>query len=148
MEENLLKTLELLEASFKSTESNKQKEIFEKLKELSQDRQTHINVLLKALSINIYNNFNISLELHKSIAIYLKNYIQSQINNMNEDEIKEFLNNLLDLIFNSNEYHLNNSVINQTLNNIIKQIITKDSYLSDGKKLDDILIYILIFSKI
>ena len=143
MEENLLKTLELLEASFKSTESNKQKEIFEKLKELSQDRQTHINVLLKALSINIYNNFNISLELHKSIAIYLKNYIQSQINNMNEDEIKEFLNNLLDLIFNSNEYHLNNSVINQTLNNIIKQIITKDSYLSDGKKLDDILIYIL-----
>ena len=143
MEENLLKTLELLEASFKSTESNKQKEIYEKLKELSQDRQQHINILLKALSINIYNNFNISLELHKSIAIYLKNYIQSQINNMNEDEIKEFINALLDLIFNSNEYHLNNSVICQTLNSIIEQIITKDSYLSDGKKLDDILIYIL-----
>ena len=143
MEENLLKTLELLEASFKSTESNKQKEYYEKLKELSQDRQQHINILLKALSINIYNNFNISLELHKSIAIYLKNYIQSQINNMSEDEIKDFMNALLDLIFNSNEYHLSNSVICQTLNNIIEQIITKDSYLSDGKKLDDILIYIL-----
>ena len=51
MEENLLKTLELLEASFKSTESNKQKEIFEKLKELSQDRQT-CNLFKKLYTIS------------------------------------------------------------------------------------------------
>ena len=78
-EDNFLKTLKLLEASFTSTDTNNLQEVQKQLDELSQNKEEYINNLLKALSIDIYNNFKISLNLHKSIAIYLKNFTSKLI---------------------------------------------------------------------
>ena len=124
MTDNFNKTLELLELSLTSKDdNNKQLEISQKLKELSKNKQEHITILIKALSINIYNTFNISLELHESISIYLKNFIQSQLTFMDENEIKDLLYSLFDLMFNSGEPNLNVISINKNLNEIIELVI-------------------------
>ena len=115
MTDNFNKTLELLELSLTSKDdNNKQLEISQKLKELSKNKQEHITILIKALSINIYNTFNISLELHESISIYLKNFIQNQLTFMDENEIS-------------------NSVISKDLYNIIptENIDNHDTTSSD-----------------
>ena len=141
-EDNFLKTLKLLEASFTSTDSNNLQEVQKQLDELSQNKEEYINNLLKALSIDIYNNFKISLNLHKSIAIYLKNFTSKLIKS-NKDEILSFLNTLLDVMFNSGQEHLINSSISQILNNIINQIISTNEFLSDNQNLQNILNLIL-----
>ena len=141
-EDNFLKTLKLLEASFTSTDSNNLQEVQKQLDELSQNKEEYINNLLKALSIDIYNNFKISLNLHKSIAIYLKNFTSKLIKS-NKDEILSFLNTLLDVMFKSGQEHLINSSISQILNNIINQIISTNEFLSDNQNLQNILNLIL-----
>ena len=144
MTDNFNKTLELLELSLTSKDdNNKQLEISQKLKELSKNKQEHITILIKALSINIYNTFNISLELHESISIYLKNFIQSQLTFMDENEIKDLLYSLFDLMFNSGEPNLNVISINKNLNEIIELVITSNAFLSNEKNLDEILSYLL-----
>ena len=138
-EDNFLKTLKLLEASFTSTDTNNIQEIQNQLDALSQNKEEYINNLLKALSIDIYNNFNISLNLHKSIAIYLKNFTFSKLLKSNKEEILTFLNSLLDVMFNSGQEHLINPSISQILNDIINKIISTNEFLNDNQNLTNLL---------
>ena len=72
-QDNFLKTLQLLQSSYSTTNNNELKEINEQLSFLSENTEEHINNLLKGLAVDSFNNFEINSDLHKSIAICLKN---------------------------------------------------------------------------
>ena len=122
-QDNFLKTLQLLQSTYTTSNNNELQEIQKQLSILSENTEEHINNLLRGLSIDSFNNFEINCDLHKSIAICLKNVITSKIEKPNQFDILSVLNSLLNVMLNSNQKDLLNQAINQTLNNVISLII-------------------------
>ena len=138
-QDNFLKTLQLLQSSYTTSNNNELQEIQKQLSILSENTEEHINNLLRGLSIDSFNNFEINCDLHKSIAICLKNVITSKIEKPNQFDILSVLNSLLNVMLNSNQKDLLNQAINQTLNNVISLIISNDVFLKNEKNLEELL---------
>ena len=138
-QDNFLKTLQLLQSSYSTTNNNELKEINEQLSFLSENTEEHINNLLKGLAVDSFNNFEINSDLHKSIAICLKNVITSKIDKPNKFDMLNVLNSLLNVMLNSNQKDLLIQAINQTLNNVVNLIISNDVFMKNEKNLENFL---------
>ena len=138
-QDNFLKTLQLLQSSYSTTNNNELKEINEQLSFLSENTEEHINNLLKGLAVDSFNNFEINSDLHKSIAICLKNVITSKIDKPNKFDMLNVLNSLLNVMLNSNQNDLLIQAINQTLNNVVNLIISNDVFMKNEKNLENFL---------
>ena len=138
-QDNFLKTLQLLQSSYTTSNNNELQEIQKQLSILSENTEEHINNLLRGLSIDSFNNFEINCDLHKSIAICLKNVINSKIQKSSQFDMLTVLNSLLNVMLNSNQKDLLNQAINQTLNNVISLIISNDIFLKNEKNLEEFL---------
>lgn len=114
-EESFKQLLTLLQGTFTKHNTKELKEISNQLMELSLDYKKHISHLLYALTIKNFRGIEISLDLHKSIAIYLKNFINNPKKVvLNMEETKTLIKQIFQISF---EPFLQGAIGNPNINN-------------------------------
>ena len=137
-EMKIIEILKLLEETFHSKDTKKIKEAKNKLSEILKDLNSSIELLFLALSSKAIQGKEITLDIHKSVAIYLKNLFYAQ-KVINSEEAYNYLIKIFDLIFNKSEINPNLTNISiftsfqtmiSTLLSNKKVIEAKDKYIS------------------
>ena len=103
-----------------------------KLNEIFSDLKSSINLLFIALSTKVISGKEISLELHKSVVLFLKNLFM--VNNILEPkEIFSCLNQIFDLIFNKSKDipHLIDNSFVETFVEMIKSLLSSVKLLGN-----------------
>ena len=112
-ESKMIEILKYLEETFSSKDTKKIKEAKNKLAQIFKEMKTSIDLLFQILSTKSISGKEISLDLHKSVSLYLKNILLLQ-KKLEVDVIHDYLIKIFDLIFNKskdNPHLLNNSIM-------------------------------------
>ena len=134
----IIEILKLLEETFHSKDTKKIKEARNKLNEILKDLNNSIELLFLALSSKSIQGKEITLDLHKSVALYLKNLFYAQ-KGINSEDAYNYLIKIFDLIFNKSEInpHLTNVAIFTSFQAMISSLLSnqrvieaKDKYIS------------------
>ena len=134
--------LSLLESSYSCKDSVKLKEISKSIKKYAEKYENFIEYLLKGLSTTFYNNKPISLELHKSMAINLKNVILEKSLDRNDELIYIYIQKIFELFFSTNfNPNLSNESIINIFENIIEFLLKRESIKSYCEDLFKILVH-------
>ena len=131
-EQKLIQMLKLLEETFNSKETKKIREAKDKLKQIFTNIKISLDLLFQALSIKAIQGKEISLDLHKSVAIYLKNLFFNQ-KILTSEEIYNCILKIFDLIFNQSKE--NPHLLSPTILIIFQSIVL--ALLSNQKILED-----------
>lgn len=119
----IIEILKLLQETFKGQDNKKIEESKNKLQQkIVTDLPHGITLLIKALSLSCIDNKQIPLDVHKSVLIYLKNLFLSQIKNINEEQLSNYLLQLFELALNSNK--INQNFNNPIMLNIFQNMVT------------------------
>ena len=134
-EKDLIEILELIEESFQGKDNQKKKEIIFKLESKFKNLKRKISLLIKALSLKIINNKQISLDLYLGIIIYLKNIFSSKdksLEDLNSEELISYIQIFLEIILNTNKINpnLNDSKIFNIIQIIISNIFSFSKLIS------------------
>ena len=132
IESKISEIFSLLEETFKGKDNKKIKEAMVKLNEIFSDLKSSINLLFIALSTKVISGKEISLELHKSVVLFLKN--RFMVNNILEPkEIFSCLNQIFDLIFNKSKDipHLIDNSFVETFVEMIKSLLSSVKLLGN-----------------
>lgn len=133
--------LSLLENSYTSKDTQSVLEITKSINILKDNCANYLDLLFKGLSLNSFNNKQISLDLHKSLAINLKNTITEKKLDMNDDQIFLLLQQILQLFFSDiNNLNLFDKSIINIFENIITILSSRDSVKSHCEELFNILL--------
>lgn len=136
MEGQLGELLSLLETSYSCKDTNKLQEISQLINELSNNFDNYLELLFKGLSLSSFNNKQMTLNLHKSLAINLKNVIMEKMLSLKEEQILNLLQKIFILFFSEK---INPNLLNESIINIFENIITSlsslDSIKSQGENL-------------
>jgi hypothetical protein len=126
--EELYKILSLLEVTYSSTDSSQIKSVQDQLQTYANNLPVFTNLLYKSLFINKIKEKPISLNLHKSAVIYIRNILLKNSNTFKAEEIYHFIKNFSLVLFSweKNE-NLNNSTISTILQNIIHFLLSLES---------------------
>jgi len=133
-EEELLKILSFLEDSH----TVKKKALIDNVKaELSLTSSNilpYIKVIIKGLSISVVKNFEISLELHKSLLIYLKNLLIINQRYINDSDMYECVINICNIMLTvaNNEHNQCDSMV-ILFENLIKTICDNNTMMNINK---------------
>ena len=119
--EQLTQILTLLEETYSSKDSEKIKYAQGQLLSFSANIQVFSSLLYKSLLLSSLNGKPISLDLHKSVVIYLRNILLKNGNELKPEEIFEFLKNICMLFF---SWEKNNNLNNGTITIILQNIVT------------------------
>ena len=106
IQKKILEIYLLLEETFSSKETKKIKEARNKLNEIFKDIKNSVELLFLALSYKTIGGKEIPLDIHKSVAIYLKNIFFAQ-KTFNAEEIYGYILKIFDLIFNRSKENPN-----------------------------------------
>ena len=147
IENQIIELFSLLEETFKGKDNKKIKESMNKLNEIYKKNPSNINILFLALSYKSIAGRELTLNNHKSVALYLKNLLLSK-KNENPEIIFSYLNKIFELIFEKSKEnpYLNNYSIISSFQSIIqnllsfKNMLDKKDYLE--KLFNSILNYI------
>ena len=134
-QETEIKILEIykaLEETFSGKDTKKINEAKNKLNEIFKDVKSAIELLFIALTKRTIAGKEITLDLHKSVLIYLKNLFYSYKNIM-PDDIYNYLMKIFDLIFNKSQE--NQNLMDYSIFSIFQTIIS--FLLSNQKIIDD-----------
>ena len=136
MEGQLGELLSCLEISYSCKDTNKLQEISQLINELSNNFDNYIELLFKGLSLSSFNNKQLTLNLHKSLAINTKNVIMEKILSLNEEQILILLHKIFILFFSEK---INPNLLNESIINIFENVITSlssiESIKSQGENL-------------
>ena len=91
--EELYKILSLLEVTYSSTDSSQIKSVQDQLQTYANNLPVFTNLLYKSLFINKIKEKPISLNLHKSAVIYIRNILLKNSNTFKAEEIYHFIKN-------------------------------------------------------
>ena len=127
---DLIDMLKLLEETFAGNDTKKIDEAKNKLQQKFQNIKYAISLLFQALSIDSIENRKIPENLHKSVAIYLKNIFLRNNESFGEADLISYLQKIIELVLTPNK--VNPNIHNPTIFNVIQIIIT---YLSSSKLL-------------
>ena len=133
-EEELLKILSFLEDSH----TVKKKALIDNIKaELSLTASNivpYIQVIIKGLSISVVKNFEISLELHKSLLIHLKNLLIINQRYINDSDMYECVYNICNIMLTvaNNEHNQCDSMV-ILFENLIKTICDNNTMMNINK---------------
>jgi len=147
IENQIIELFSLLEETFKGKDNKKIKESMNKLNEIYKKNPSNINILFLALSYKSIAGRELTLNNHKSVALYLKNLLLSK-KNENPEMLFFYLNKIFELIFEKSKEnpYLNNYSIISSFQSIIqnllsfKNMLDKKDYLE--KLFNSILNYI------
>ena len=98
-EEQLYQILCLLELTYTSKDTNQIKSAQESLKTFSSNILIFTNLLLKSLFITSIKEKKITLELHKSVVLYLRNVIFKSDQLLKPEELYEIIKQFISAIF-------------------------------------------------
>ena len=121
----LLQILQLLEESYSDHKKRSINEINLQLKTIyEKDFVNYLNCLFSALSLTSIQNNQIPLNLHKSLAIHIKNLVLEKIGVINDQEIFYLCQKILDLFLLSNQKNKNlcNPTIMETFTIIFENL--------------------------
>ena len=140
-DQQLGELLSLLERSYSSKDTKAILDISQSIKQFQDNCGNYLDLLFKGLSLNSFNNKQISLDLHKSLAINLKNTINEKNLELNSDQIFMLLQQILQLFFSSvvNTNLFDKSIIN-IFENIITLLTSRDSIKSHCEEIFTILL--------
>ena len=133
-EEELLKILSFLEDSH----TVKKKALIDNAKaELSLTASNilpYIKIIIKGLSVSIVKNYEISLDLHKSLLIYLKNLLIINQRYINDSDMYECVNNICNIMLTvSNNAHNQCDSMVILFENLIKTICDNNTMMNINK---------------
>ena len=113
--------LSLLENSYTCKDTTKLNETTRLINEFTKNEKLYFDLVFQGLSSTMFNNKEISLDLHKSLSINLKHTIRDKNNDIESSEILILLKKIFELFFSSN---LNPHLTNDSILNIFEYIIT------------------------
>ena len=146
--EMMKKIIQLFNDSFNSKDNQKILEATKELQGLSQNFIQHFEILLKILRLD---EKEVSIDIKKSTAVYLKNLTQSKLKEFSKEDLASILHSLITLVIDSNLTQKTNSTLENIINNLIFTIINTDQIFSNPELLQQILEFLsstLIKSKI
>lgn len=120
-DQRLGELLSLLERSYTCKDTAQLKQISKSITAFSKNYYDYLELLFKGLSLTHFNNSQISLDLHKSLAVNLKNIIIENNKNMKNQEIIAVLQKIFDLFFNTNS---NTNLFKESIISIFEAIIS------------------------
>ena len=113
--------LSLLENSYTCKDTTKLNETTRLINEFTKNEKLYFDLVFQGLSSTMFNNKEIPLDLHKSLAINLKHTIRDKNDGIEVAEIIILLKKIFELFFSSN---LNPHLTNDSIINIFEYIIT------------------------
>ena len=138
--EELSEILTLLQNTFSGSDTKKVDEAKNKLKAKFTDFHKYTSLLFKALSLKSINNQEISLDLHKSVLIYIKTILINNQKELKATELFECINNLVNLLFdetNPNKNLSHHSILD-IIQNIIQILLNTQKIMSEQSYIDKI----------
>ena len=133
-EEQLYQILCLLELTYTSKDTNQIKSAQESLKTFSSNILIFTNLLLKSLFITSIKEKKITLELHKSVVLYLRNVIFKSDQLLKPEELYEIIKQFISAIFSwDKNNNVNNPGFASILLNIICSLLSTDSIKQNSK---------------
>ena len=132
LQKKIIEIYYLLQETFTSKETKKIKEAKNKLSEIFKDVKSSVDLLFIALSYKQIDGKEIPLDLHKSVAIYLKNLFYAQ-KAFSQEEIYNYILKIFDLIFNGskNNTHLLKMTIFNSFQTMV-QILLSSKQVIEG----------------
>jgi hypothetical protein len=144
--EQLSTIFSLLEVTYSCNETDKIKIAHEQLQKMSANLSVFIPLLLKSLYLSSINGNQISLDLHKSVVIYLRNMLLKHANELKPEDIFEILKKIISLFFAwETNINLNNEVISTILQNITNFLLSVDKIYKEPKFIDNLFSEIIKF---
>ena len=138
--EQILKILSLLEDTYSCNDTSKVKSSQEQLQTLSENFQSFTSLLYKSLLLSNVNGKQISLDLHKSVVIYLRNILLKKSNELSPEIIFESLKSIIQLFFSwQKNINLNNNTITVILQNIVSFLLSIKSITDTPKYIESLL---------
>ena len=123
--ELLYKILSLLEVTFSIDDTAEIKSAQEQLQIYAQDLPVFTKLLYKSLFLTTLKDKVISLNLHKSAIIYLRNILLKHANTFKAEEIFQYIKNFSLLLFSwEKNNNLNDSTISTILQNIVHFLLS------------------------
>ena len=134
-EQKIIEIFKLFEDTFSSKDTKKIKEAREKLGKIFTNIKISLDILFHAITIKEIQGKQISLDLHKSVAIYLKNLFFMQ-KSLSGNDLYNCLLKIFDLIFNQSRenVHLIHPTILSIFQTIVYALLSNQSLLEEGNK--------------
>ena len=134
-EQKIMEIFKLFEDTFSSKDTKKIKEAREKLGKIFTNIKISLDILFQAITIKEIQGKQISLDLHKSVAIYLKNLFFMQ-KSLSGNDLYNCLLKIFDLIFNQSRenVHLIHPTILSIFQTIVYALLSNQSLLEEGNK--------------
>ena len=132
VDQKILETFKSLEETFTSKDTKKIREAKEKLSQIFTNIKISLDILFQALAMREIQGKEITLDLHKSVAIYLKNLFFMQ-KGLNGNDLYNCLLKIFDLIFNQSRQ--NEHLIHPTILSIFQTVVY--ALLSNHKLLEE-----------
>ena len=144
-ENELLKLLSLLKIIHSGKNTKKINKAEEELRLINTDKLSLIKLIIKGLSITKIRNEEISLELYKSLLIYLKNFLLLNQRNINSCDIYDYLCDLFNLMLTvTNNENIQDESTLILLNSLIKAICdNNNSMMEKPEYIEKLLKFIL-----
>ena len=144
--EQLSTIFSLLEVTYSCNETEKIQIAQEQLQKMSENLSVFIPLLLKSLYLSSINGNQISLDLHKSVVIYLRNLLLKHANDLKPEDIFEILKKIISLFFAwESNININNEIISTILQNIINFLLSVDKIHKEPKCIDNLFSEIIKF---
>ena len=138
-QEQIANILTNLEITYSSNDIDKIKKSQEQLNLFSSDFASFTSLLYKSLLISSIKGKEISLDLHKSVVIYLRNILLKQVSELEPALIFDSLKNIISLFFSwDKNINLNNDVITKILLNIVSSLLSINSISDEPKYIESI----------
>ena len=134
-EQKIIEIFKLFEDTFSSKDTKKIKEAREKLGKIFTNIKISLDILFQAITIKEIQGKQITLDLHKSVAIYLKNLFFMQ-KSLSGNDLYNCLLKIFDLIFNQSRenVHLIHPTILSIFQTIVYALLSNQSLLEEGNK--------------
>ena len=144
-ENELVKILSLLEIIHSAKKTKYINRAQEELRLINIDKLSLIKLIIKGLSITKIRNKEISLELHKSLLIYLKNFLLINQRYINNCDIYDYLCNIFNLMLTvTNNTNIQNESTLILLNSFVKTLCdNNNSMMEKPEYIEKLLKFIL-----
>ena len=132
VDQKILETFKLLEETFTSKDTKKIREAKEKLSQIFTNIKISLDILFQALAMREIQGKEITLDLHKSVAIYLKNLFFMQ-KGLNGNDLYNCLLKIFDLIFNQSRQnvHLTHPTILSIFQTVVYALLSNHKLLEE-----------------
>lgn len=116
--------LSLLESSYTCKDTAKLTEITRQIEEFTKNEKMSFDLIFQGLSLTVFNNKEISLDLHKSLATNLKHIIMEKKDEISNEQILALFQKTFQLFFSSSPNpHLSNESLISIFENILKNLL-------------------------